>query len=102
MGVPAGHRLRVTGAQRQRGLRDELNVLGIGLRQVECAGTRCGYRVGRGGGVDGDAVVIEFRCKAFREPVQRRLDRAVDPESGSAVELGERRALGQIMAGMAS
>jgi hypothetical protein len=60
---PAGHRLRVTGAQRQRSLGDELDILGVGLSQIECAGARRGNRVGRRGGVDRDAIVIKFGRK---------------------------------------
>ena len=55
-------------------------------------------RIGRRRGVDRDAVVVQFGGKAFRQPVQRRLDRAVDAEARRAIELGERRPGGQIAA----
>ena len=83
----------IAGAQHERGLGDQLDVLGVGLGQVQRARARRGDRVGRRRGVDGDAVVVQFGRKAFRQPVERGLDRAVDAEARRAIELGERRAL---------
>jgi hypothetical protein len=54
MGDPPGHRFGITRAQQKDGLRDEFDVLGVGLREVQCAGTGCGRRVRRRRGVDGD------------------------------------------------
>ena len=54
-----------------------------------------GDGVGRRRGVDGDAVVVQLGGKAFGQPVERGLDRAIDTEARRPVELGERRPAGR-------
>jgi Transposase len=94
VGDAPGQRLGIAGAEHKRGLSDQLDVLGVGLGQIQraCAGRGDGVRGRRG--VDGDPVVVQLGRKAFRESVECRLNRPVDPEPCAGVELRERGSVG--------